>query len=37
MSLLEKSPLTKLEKFLYRFGLLAIAAWEIVKQVIDKW
>lgn len=35
MSVLEKVPITKLEKWLNRIITIALAVWETVKQIID--
>ena len=34
MSLLEKEPNTKLEKWLTRIAIIAVAIWELIQQLI---
>jgi len=35
MSVLQKVPITKLEKWLTRIIAIALAAWEAIKKIID--
>jgi hypothetical protein len=37
MSLLEKEPTTKLEKWLNRIVTIAIAAWQLIQYLLAHW